>query len=283
METTTVDVSRVTLREIAKPVAEDFIIKHHYTHKFSSTRYALGVFYLEESEHAFFDGDNEKLIGCMTYGHPVSNRTVGSITDDLGLDEVLELTRLVILDGYGKNIESHVISQSFRWLKKNAPEVKVLVSYADPEQDHTGGIYRATNWFYQGCGYSKLMPDFSIRLNENDLWIHSRTVGSKFGNKRVENLAKAIGQTFWRKEETAKHRYIYFLVPPKEKKRMMKNLKIPIFPYSEIKEYTQLIQKIYVKDGVIEKIEILQGVDNGWANKQLVMEVDDAAKEESTS
>lgn len=220
----------------------------------------------------------------MTYGHPVSNRTVGSITKlPLKLNEVLELTRLAIVDNTQSNTESWFISQSFRWLKKNAPEVKVLVSYADPEQDHTGGIYRATNWLYQGCGYSKLMPDFSIRLNENDLWIHSRTVGAKFGNKRVENLAKAIGHTFWRKEETAKHRYIYFLCPPKEKKRMMKNLKIPIFPYSEIKPYTQLIQKVHVKDGELERVEILQGVDNGWANKQLVMEVDDAAKEESTS
>jgi hypothetical protein len=274
METTFVDTSRVTVREISKNVARDFIERHHYTGKFSSTRYALGVFYVEDSEHMFFGGDNEKLIGCMTYGHPVSNRTVGSITDGLELDEVLELTRLCALDGYGKNLESYVIAQSFDWLKKHAPEVKVLVSYADPEQAHTGGIYRATNWLYQGCGYSKLMPDYSIRINETDLWTHSRTVGSRWGNKSVENLAKSIGQTFFRKEETAKHRYVYFLCGKKEKKRIMKNLKIPVFPYSEIKPYTQLIQKVHVTDGKVDRIEILQGVDNGWSNKQIVMQED---------
>lgn len=275
METTFVDTSRVTVREIAKPVARDFIEQHHYTHKFSSTRYALGVFYVEESEHAFFAGENERLIGCLTYGHPVSNRTVDSITEGLELDEVLELTRLCCLDGYGKNLESYVIAQSFDWLKKYVPEVKVLVSYADPEQAHTGGIYRATNWLYQGCGYSKLMPDYSIRINEDDLWTHSRTVGARWGNKSVENLAKSIGQTFYRKEETAKHRYVYFLTNKKEKKRIMKNLKIPVFPYSDIKPYTQLIQKVHVKDGQVERIEILQGVDNGWSNKQLVMQEDE--------
>jgi hypothetical protein len=279
METTFVDKSRVTVREISKNVARDFIEAHHYTHKFSSTRYALGVFYVEDTEHMFFAGANEKLIGCMTYGHPVSNRTVDSITDGLELDEVLELTRLCALDGYGKNLESYVIAQSFDWLRKNAPEVKVLVSYADPEQAHTGGIYRATNWLYQGCGYSKLMPDYSIRINEDDLWTHSRTVGARWGNKSVENLAKSIGQTFYRKEETAKHRYIYFLVGKKEKKRMMKNLKIPVFSYNEIKPYTQLIQKVHVKDGVVERIEILQGVDNGWSNKQIVMTEDDDGEE----
>lgn len=268
METTFVETSRVTVREISKSVARDFVEQYHYTHKFSSTRYALGVFYVEDGEHAFFAGENEKLIGCMTYGHPVSNRTVDSIVDGLELDEVLELTRLVCLDRYGKNLESFVISKSFEWMKKYDPKVKVLVSYADPEQAHTGGIYRATNWLYQGCGYSKLMPDYSIRINEDDLWTHSRTVGARWGNKSVENLAKTIGQTFWQKEETSKHRYIYFLCNKKEKKRIMKNLKIPVIPYSDIKHPEQVIRKVIVKNGKVEKIEILQGQDIGWKVKK---------------
>jgi hypothetical protein len=250
-------------------VAADFVEKYHYTHKSSSCRYAFGLYSIG-TQHMFFAGNTEKLIGVMTYGHPVSNRAIGSITKtiSLALDNVLELTRLVVLDETGTNTESWFIGQTFDWLKKNAPEVKVLVSYADPEQSHTGGIYRATNWLYQGCGYSKLMPDYSIRISEDELWTHSRTVGSRWGNKSVANLAKSIGQTFYRKEETAKHRYIYFLCSKKEKKRIMKNLKIPVFPYSEIKPYTQLIQKVHVKNGEVEKIEILQGIDNGWNNKQ---------------
>jgi len=272
MEQGYVDTMKTIVRHINKNVAASFIEKYHYTHKASSCRYALGLYYIEES-HSFFEGANEKLIGVMTYGHPVSNRTVASITKThpLELDEVLELTRLVCLDGYGKNLESHFIGASFKWLKENAPEVKVLVSYADPEQTHTGGIYRATNWLYQGCGVSKLMPDYSIRLFENSDWIHSRTVGERYGNKNVENIASTIGHTFWRKEETAKHRYIYFLCNKKEKKKLMGDLKIPVMDYKDIKEYVQLIQKVHVKEGKLDTIEVLQGVDNGWANKQQVM------------
>ena len=269
MEIQFVDTSRVTVREISKSVARDFIEKYHYTKKFSSTRYALGIFYLDETEHMFFDGENEKLIGCMTYGHPVSNRTVASIVDDLELDEVLELTRLVCLDGYGKNLESYVIAQSFQWLRNNDSTVKILVSYADPEQSHTGGIYRATNWVYQGCGLTKLMPDFSLKLEEDSMWIHSRSVSARFGNKNIHNLAKVIGHTFWRKEETAKHRYIYFLCNKKEKKRILNNLKMPIISYKDVKETVQLIQKVHVKDGLIERVEVLQGVDNGWKPQKI--------------
>lgn len=281
MEEGYVNTGKTIARHINKDVAASFIIKHHYTKKSSSCRYALGLYHIEDS-HSFFEGQSEKLIGVMTYGHPVSNRTVASITKEhpLELDEVLELTRLVCLDGYGKNLESYFIGKSFEWLKQNAPEVKVLVSYADPEQEHTGTIYRATNWLYQGCGVSKLMPDYSIRLFEQSDWIHSRTVGERYGNKNIENLASRIGHTFWRKEETAKHRYLYFLCGKKEKRRLISDLKLSILDYKDIKEYVQLIQKVHVKDGTLEKVEVLQGVDNGWANKQLVM--DYATEEESS-
>lgn len=264
-----VDTTKLVIRQVNKAVAADFIKKHHYTKKPSSCRYALGLYYITDT-HAFFGGINEKLVGCMTYGHPVSNRAVGSITKSipLELDNVLELTRLVILDEVGKNTESWFIGQSFDWLRKNAPEVKVLISYADPEQTHTGTIYRATNWLYQGCGATKLMPDYSLKLFEDGEWIHSRTVAERFGHKAIESLAQKIGHTFWRKEETSKHRYIYFLCDRKEKKRLIADLKIPILPYSDITEYTQLIQKIHVVDGNIQHIEILQGTDNGWKNVQ---------------
>lgn len=266
---TYVDTSKLVVRSLNKSVAAEFIIKHHYTHKASSCRYALGLYLIEE-EHSFFSGTSEKLIGCMTYGHPVSNRAIGSITKTipLELDNVLELTRLVILDDTGTNTESWFIGQSFEWLRKNAPEVKILISYADPEQTHTGTIYRATNWLYQGCGQTKIMPDYSLKLFEDGEWIHSRTVAAKFGHKAIESLAKKIGHTFWRKEETSKHRYLYFLCGKREKKQLMADIKIPLMNYKDIKEYTQLIQKIHVKDGLVEQIEILQGTDNGWKNAQ---------------
>lgn len=259
-----VDISKVSVREISKDTARSWIIKKHYTHNMNGCRHALGVYYAESDSNSFFDV-RERLIGVIVYAHPVSNKAIDSLCGPniLGLDEVLELIRLHIDDGYGKNIESFVIGQSFEWLRQNDPRVKILISYADPEVGHTGRIYRATNWLYQGCGISKLMPDYSIKLTEDGPWIHSRSVGSKFGNKNVKNLAKTIGHTFWRKEETAKHRYIYFLTDKKETKRLKKLLKLPILPYSEIKQLDQLIQKVVVKNGEIDHIEVVQGTGDG--------------------
>ena len=63
-------------------------------------------------------------------------------------------------------------------MKQYAPDIKVLVSYVDPEQSHDGAIYHATNWIYQYCGDFQLAPTYSLRLNEEDDWMHSRNVYS---------------------------------------------------------------------------------------------------------
>ena len=60
------------------------------------------------------------------------------------------MTRLYCDDGYGSNIESFALGQSFKWLKEHDKAIKVLLSYADNGQAHLGGIYQATNWIYQG-------------------------------------------------------------------------------------------------------------------------------------
>lgn len=228
-----VDTSKVSIREINKSVAKEMIVKYHYSHAWTMCRYALGVYY--EDESSFFG--EEKLIGCMVYGYPVGRSAVKSVIDILEKDECLELTRLFIFDGYGSNIESFSMSQSFKWLKEHAPKIKMLLSYADPEQLHLGGIYQATNWLYQDCRDIQLMPNFGISLTKDPYkWIHSRTVFSKWGSHNIEKLKEAVGKDgykeFWRKKEAPKHRYIQILGQNKsEKKKLSKMIKHKISPY----------------------------------------------------
>lgn len=252
MEENYVDKSKVYLQEIPKKQAKNIIIEKHYTHKASSCRYALGIFYKEDSPHPFFENESkEKLIGCMTLGFPVGRRVLGSIfSEDIGLEttNLLELTRLYIDDGYGKNIESLVLGGMFAWLKRNAPNIKVLISYADPEQNHSGKIYQATNWLYQGCGEIQMAPTFSLRLTEDGEWIHSRTVYSLYGSAAPKNLIKKIGKTFWLKKEAEKHRYLYFIGNKKENRLYKSTLKHKLYPYPADTINTAEIQKVEVEE-----------------------------------
>ena len=230
------DTSRVSVREISSSVAKEIIVKKHYTHAWTACRYALGIFYKTDETNAL--GDSDKLIGCLVYGFPVGARAALSISEKLTKDNVLELTRLYCDDGYGSNIESYAIGQSFKWFRENDKAIKVLISYADNGQDHLGGIYQATNWIYQGLNTDiALMPNHGISLQKDPYdWIHSRTVFSMWGSGNLEHLKREIGKQgykeFWRREEPPKHRYIQIVVgDKKEKRELLKTLKHKVREY----------------------------------------------------
>ena len=210
------------------------IVKNHYTHSWTSCKYSLGIYH-KVSDSVLGD---EKLIGVIVYGHPVGRLAHSSVSPEIQRDEILELTRLWVEDGWGKNIESYSISQSFKWIRENDKNIKVLLSYADVGQNHNGTIYQATNWLYQGLNYDiKLMEDYKISLSETGgEWIHQRTISSRWGSCNIEVLKQKLAEEgyteFWRKKDKPKHRYVYILTDNKsDRKRILNTLKHPTKPY----------------------------------------------------
>ena len=243
-----VDTNKLIIREIDKKLSEDLIIKFHYSHKFSLCKIAYGIFYITDKQSEFFDATEEKLIGTIVYSQPAGRSSAESISKLIKVDECMELIRLVILNDYGKNIESWFISQSLKLLKKDFPQIKCVITYADGEQNHRGIIYQACNMHYQGCGLIALMPNYSVSFDgpPNYKWIHSRTISSQYGSHNVEHLKKKIGHTFWRKKESNKHRYFCLLGNKKEKKEILQNLKHPTLPYPKESTHKDEIEQIVV-------------------------------------
>ena len=79
----TLNKSKISVREISKKIAKDMIVKHHYSHKWTMCRYALGVFFETDNEHQFFDEQDEKLAGVAIYGYPVGRSATTSISPEL--------------------------------------------------------------------------------------------------------------------------------------------------------------------------------------------------------
>ena len=229
------DTNNLIVREVTKSIAKKMIVKYHYSHLWTKCSIALGLFYNTGKQHSFFDEEEEKLIGVIVYGDPIGRHSGGSISEKLDRTEVYELVRLYIHDGYGSNIESWFISQSFKWLKENT-NIKALISYADPKEGHAGTIYQATNWLYQG---NSIRPNdlYSFRLEENGPWIHGRTLANTYKTNDDEKLKKKIGHTFWYRVEPLKHRYVYLL---KNKRKLLKNLKHPAIPYPNVEDVDEL-------------------------------------------
>ena len=229
------DTSKLSIRQIDKPTAKKMVVKYHYSKLWTKCSVALGLFIDTGKEHSFFDEPEEKMIGVIVYGDPIGRLTGQSISDEIDRTEVLELTRLFIDDGYGSKIESWFISQSFNWLKKNMSEIKALISYASPVEGHSGTIYQATNWIYQGIK-NRWNDGWIFKFEEDGRWMHGRNIFPYYKTNDPEEIRKQVNKTFWIRKELQKHRYVYILAGKKVKKRIMKTLKHETLPYPKSRD-----------------------------------------------
>ena len=237
------DTTKLSIRQVDKQTAKKMVVKYHYSKLWTKCSVALGLFIDTGKEHSFFDESEEKMVGVIVYGDPIGRLTGQSISDEIKRTEVLELTRLFIHDGYGSNIESWFISQSFNWLQKNKPEIKALISYASPVEGHSGTIYQATNWIYQGNNNRwndgwifKFDEEARLPWTLSDRWIHGRTIFPYFKTNDPYEIQKQVNKTFWIRKELQKHRYVYILANKKHKKKILKTLKHETLPYPKSRD-----------------------------------------------
>ena len=92
-----------------------------------------------------FNKENE-WCGCIVYGTGANNNL--SKAYSLPQGSVIELVRMA-LNGKQEST-SKALALSLRILNKYVPLCKMVVSYADKDQNHKGIIYQATNWIYTG-------------------------------------------------------------------------------------------------------------------------------------
>jgi hypothetical protein len=77
-----------------------------------------------------------------------ANKNIGRFL--FGWDaKVWELSRLWAPDGHEPNLLSQAISAAVRVIKQ-LERPAAVVSYADPNAGHHGGVYRAASWLYHG-------------------------------------------------------------------------------------------------------------------------------------
>ena len=142
--------------------------------------------------------EDEKFIGVIIY----SSGACPQIAQPFCLErlEVCELTRIAL--NKHKNPVSKFLSITLKLLKKKMPKMKLIVSYADPEQDHYGIIYQATNWIYLG----KTKPTEHFISNKG-FKIHSKTLRTNSKGLATRLLKEGkIKQIF-----SFKYKYVYAL------------------------------------------------------------------------
>jgi hypothetical protein len=207
--------------------AYPFFKKIHYAKRIPSISYCFGLY------------DENKLIGCCSFGTPASSTLLKGVAGEKYKDIVIELNRLVLLNNE-KNIASFFTSACIRLL----PKPKIIVSYADTSMGHNGYVYQACNFYYTGLSSKFLDP--KVKGLEHQ---HHATYANGLSN---EELKIKYGDLLYFQERPRKHRYIYIHSSKTEKKHILKSMtyKIEQYPKGENQNYKVSIQNLEIQSNL---------------------------------
>lgn len=219
----------IEIKVIPSRIGNDFIKKHHYSGKVVNN----SVLHFG----CFLDG---RLHGVLQYGNSLDKRKMMALVRDTGWNEFLELNRMAFDDYLPRNSESYCIGKTLRMIKKQAPHIKWVVSFADGCSCGDGTIYCASNFVLTG-----IRENFNLCQLPSGEKVHKMALESNPTCKRKELGGASYyditgGRFDFRKYVEFTHgeilkgfqlRYVYFL----DKKSRAK-LTVPEIPFSRIDE-----------------------------------------------
>jgi hypothetical protein len=192
----------IIVKVIPASIANDFVKKSHYSGKVvPNSQLHFGVF-LDNNLH-----------GVMQFGPSINKKGTINLVKNTGWHEFIELNRMAFDDYLPKNSESRAISIAIKLIKKNAPQIKWIVSFADGTQCGDGTIYRASGFYL-------------IKIKKNtSMWYNKKTNEKMQDMQFYHTMTKKNGD--WVRLPGNMLTYIYLIDKTAQ-------LNVPIIPFQKI-------------------------------------------------
>ena len=154
----------ILVKVIPSKVANEFVKLNHYSGKVvpNSTLH-FGCFL------------DDKMHGVMSYGPSINKKGTINLVEGTGWNEFIELNRMAFDEYLPKYSESRCIAISIKLIKKNAPQIKWIISFADGTQCGDGTIYRASGFNLVGIAISGQVFNFNGEIVLEPLYEMYRT------------------------------------------------------------------------------------------------------------
>lgn len=219
----------IIVKVIPSKIANEFVKKHHYSGKVvQNSKLHFGCFL------------NGVLHGVMSFGSSLDKGKMLNLVKETGWNDFLELNRMAFDEYLPRNSESRCISIAMKLIRKNAPHIKWVVSFADGCSCGDGTIYRVS-----GFVLTDIKENFNLCELPNGDKIHKMTLESNPTTPRIELKGKSYyditGGVFNFKKYVEyanakilngyQLRYIYFI-----DQKYKDKLTVPIIPFSKIDE-----------------------------------------------
>jgi len=211
----------IIVKVIPAKIANDFVKKNHYSGKAVISQLHFGCFL------------DDKLHGVMSFGTSTVKNNIIHLVENTGWNEFIELNRMAFDNYLPKYSESRCLSIAFKLIKKNAPQIKWIVSFSDACQSGDGTIYRASGFYLTGLKKNTsniLLPNgeicntISFTDGKSNWCLEIRSLGYTSKTKYLNDHQKG-----WKFVEGFQLRYIYLIDKTCK-------ITVPILPFSKIDE-----------------------------------------------
>lgn len=216
----------IEVKPIPKGKADEVVKKHHYSGKVvQNSQLCFGVWY------------KGVLMGAMQFGPPTDKRKILPLVKDTEWNGMMELNRMAFSDHLPRFSESRAISLAFKWMKKNAPHIKWVVSFADGTQCGHGTIYQASNFKLTQIKENSRLVELPNGERIHVLSMDVSQGGNKYSADMKKNGYTSVKKYLddyhsgWKPLVGYMYRYIYFL-----DKKSEQNYTGQFIPFSKIKE-----------------------------------------------
>lgn len=144
--------------------------------------------------------EDGRFIGVVIFSRGANNH----IGQPYGLqqDQVCELTRVALRDHVSP--VSQILAKAIKFLATVCPGLRLIVSYADKDQNHHGGIYQATNWIYEGLFGVGTLGAFIVKGKK----VHPRSVAAKGVKQSIEAVRQQLDPNAQEFKTSGKHKYL---------------------------------------------------------------------------
>ena len=198
---------QLKVKVISAKLGNEFIKENHYSGKVApNSQLHFGVYF------------NGGLHGVMQYGPSINKKGTKNLVEGTGMYEFVELNRMAFDDVLPKNSESRAIAVTLKLIKKQAPHIKWVISFADATSCGDGAIYRTSGFKLVGVA-----KNTALRENpETGEVMHTIQAYHKNLTKEFKAYKPLVGFQI---------KYIYFI-----DKGCEARLTVPILPFSYLDE-----------------------------------------------
>lgn len=145
--------------------------------------------------------EDSAFIGCVIFSRGASAWMHKAYK--LEPNEVCELTRVALTKHHYP--VSRILKIAMRFLRQQSPGLRMIVSFADPNHSHHGGIYQAGGWLY--TGQTAASAHYIDKYGRK--W-HTRQVSSNGMKVQYGAMRPAVRVDECTKvPERPKHRYVF--------------------------------------------------------------------------